>query len=418
MESVIEKIHPPWIIFLSSTPGSINIKIQKNNSKENIYENPFTLKKLQKSKVFSNKKNTKDIIKGIIYFKEHDKIIYEEKNNILKFILISYNKRVLELVLNQKTNIEYEKKFNNLNLILIKSLESHNHRVSCVSIFPSGNFISVSCDKSIKIWDKINYNLLQCIEEAHDNYINYVSIKDENNFATCSRDQNIKLWIKNENENEKEKENKYILNYIIKNAHESWIFKIIYLYNGKIISCSYDKTIKIWETKNNTYINIKIINHPNIVYSILLVEDKDLLISSGEFGTTLFNSNNYNCIFEFNDVKCWNWNSLCKLDENTIIVGGTHGIIKVISLNDKKVIKEINNGFNCWGICFIDNFNIFMTVGEGKNAKIYKKNNYEFVKDINDIHTDDIEGIIQFNKNENIILTYSWDKMIKIWKIN
>lgn len=401
MESIIEKVHPLWLFFLSSNSKSINIRIKKNNSNNNdIFENNFSLKKLQKSKVFSNKKNTKDIIKGIIYFIEQNKIIYEEKDNILNIILTSYNKRQIEFSLNKT-----EKNLNNLNLILIKIIDSHNHRVSCVSIFPSGNFVSVSCDKSIKIWDT-NFNLLQSIEEAHNDYINYVSIKDANNFATCSRDKSIKLWIKNEN--------LFILNQLIKDAHESWVFKIIYLINGNIFSCSYDKTIKILEKIENNYINTKTINHSNIVYSILLSKYKNIFISSGEFGTKIYNLNNYECIFEFEDVKCWNWNSLCFLDENKIIIGGTHGIIKIISLIEKKVVKEINNGFNCWGIGIIDNIGAFITVGEGKNVKIYKKNNYEFIKEINDIHSDDIEGINVLNNNN--ILTYSWDKKIKIWK--
>ena len=97
------------------------------------------------------------------------------------------------------------------------------------------------------------------------------------------------------------------------------------------------------------------------------------------------------------------------------MIGGTHGIIKIISLNNKSIEKEINNGFNCWGICVIDNLSIIITVGEGKNAKIYKKNNYVFVKNCYDIHSDDIEGILQMN--EKLILTYSWDKMINIWKL-
>ena len=405
METIIEKIHSSWVIYLSSNLSSINIKIKKNNSNENkIFENNFTLKKMQKSKVFSNKKNTKDIIKGIIYFIDQNKIIYEEKNDILKLTLISYNKRQIEFSLNK-----IEKNLKELNLILVKTIDAHKHRISCISIFPSGNFVSVSCDKSIKIWD-VEYNLLQSIEEAHSDYINYVDIKDKNNFATCSRDKSIKLWNKNENDK------KFILKYNIKDAHESWVFKILYLNNEKIFSCSYDKTIKIWESKNNSYINIKSINHLNIVYSILIIKDKNIFISSGEFGTKIYNLYTYECILEYEDVKCWNWNSLSSLDENRVVIGGTHGIIKIISLKDKKVDKEINNGFNCWGIGVIDNIGAFITVGEGINIKIYKTKNYEFIKEINNIHNDDIEGINILNNNH--LLSYSWDKTIKIWNFD
>ena len=400
--SKIEFTHLSYIFFFEPNNDSMNIKIQKVNSNE-IYENTYTLKKLQKTKVFSNKKNIKDIIKGICYFIEKEKIIYEETSENINLSITSYNKRNLILTFNKK--IPEKEKPENLNFTLIKSINEHNHRVTSISFFPSGNFISVSCDKTIKIWDS-NYNLLQNIEEAHDDYINYVSIKDENNFGTCARDNNIKLWIK--------KENTFIIKDIIKNAHESWVFKIIYLSNDTIFSCSYDKTIKVWEKKNNSYENIRLIKHSNIVYSILLLEDKNYLISSGEFGTNIYNINSFNCIIEYNEVKCWNWNSLCRLNEDKIIIGGIHGIIKIISLLEKKVIKEINNEFNCWGIAIINSRGIFLTCGENKNIKVYKTNNYQYIKDINNVHEDDIEGIIQLNNN--LILTYSWDKTIKIWE--
>ena len=400
--SKIEFTHLSYIFFFEPNNDSMNIKIQKVNSNE-IYENTYTLKKLQKTKVFSNKKNIKDIIKGICYFIEKEKIIYEETSENLNLSITSYNKRNLILTFNKK--IPEKEKPENLNFTLIKSINEHNHRVTSISFFPSGNFISVSCDKTIKIWDS-NYNLLQNIEEAHDDYINYVSIKDVNNFGTCARDNNIKLWIK--------KENTFIIKDIIKNAHESWVFKIIYLSNDTIFSCSYDKTIKVWEKKNNSYENIRLIKHSNIVYSILLLEDKNYLISSGEFGTNIYNINSFNCIIEYNEVKCWNWNSLCRLNEDKIIIGGIHGIIKIISLLEKKVIKEINNEFNCWGITIINSRGIFLTCGENKNIKVYKTNNYQYIKDINNVHEDDIEGIIQLNNN--LILTYSWDKTIKIWE--
>ena len=400
--SKIEFTHLSYIFFFEPNNDSMNIKIQKVNSNE-IYENTYTLKKLQKTKVFSNKKNIKDIIKGICYFIEKEKIIYEETSENINLSITSYNKRNLILTFNKK--IPEKEKPENLNFTLIKSINEHNHRVTSISFFPSGNFISVSCDKTIKIWDS-NYNLLQNIEEAHDDYINYVSIKDVNNFGTCARDNNIKLWIK--------KENTFIIKDIIKNAHESWVFKIIYLSNDTIFSCSYDKTIKVWEKKNNSYENIRLIKHSNIVYSILLLEDKNYLISSGEFGTNIYNINSFNCIIEFNEVKCWNWNSLCRLNEDKIIIGGIHGIIKIISLLEKKVIKEINNEFNCWGITIINSRGIFLTCGENKNIKVYKINNYQYIKDINNVHEDDIEGIIQLNNN--LILTYSWDKTIKIWE--
>ena len=76
-----------------------------------------------------------------------------------------------------------------------KIIQPHYDTVHSISIFPSGNIISVSYDKSIKIYDS-KFNNLQEIPNAHDNFINYVYIKDEYNFVTCSWDNNIKTWKK------------------------------------------------------------------------------------------------------------------------------------------------------------------------------------------------------------------------------
>jgi hypothetical protein len=49
------------------------------------------------------------------------------------------------------------------------------------SIFPSGNFISISGSNSIKIWD-LHFNLLQHIKSKFDNWLCCWDIKDKNNF--------------------------------------------------------------------------------------------------------------------------------------------------------------------------------------------------------------------------------------------
>ena len=230
------------------------------------------------------------------------------------------------------------------NLKNINSIHSHKDWISSVSTFPSGNIISTSADKSIIIYD-IHFNILQNIPNAHDSYITYVEIKDENNFITCSADKSIKSWIKNNNE--------FKINKIIKNAHDNRINKVIYCSNNNLISCSWDKIIKIWK-ENNNYENIKILKHSDWINSLLLLEDKNILISSGVDGTKLWNYNeinNINLIKEFKETWC-GWNqALCRLNDDIIIVSGkgTYSL-KLISISKKEIIKTIDNPFECWGI--------------------------------------------------------------------
>ena len=185
-------------------------------------------------------------------------------------------------MIEKKRKIPLYKKNNKIqikrcNLKNITSIHYHNGYITSLSTFPSGNIISISADKSIIFYD-ILFNILQNIQNAHYNWIIYVEIKDENNFTTCSFDKSIKLWIKNNNA--------FKINKIIKKIHNDAITKVIYYSNDNLISCSKEKTIKIWK-ENNYYEKIKIFKHSDSIYSLLLLEDKNILIFSGRDGIKL-----------------------------------------------------------------------------------------------------------------------------------
>ncbi len=293
----------------------------------------------------------------------------------------------------------------NCKLTKIKNKKIHDDYINSISLFPSGKIISVSADKSIKIWTN-NFDLLQVIPNAHFLSIINVEIINENNFITCSFEQIIKTWIK--------EDNKFKIQENILNAHKDGIIKVLY-YKNILISCSFDKKIKIWEeNKNNEYKCIKILMHDNIIASILLLEDKNILISSGLDGTKFWNLNNYKNILYIKDSICRGNNALKRIDKDRIIVGGDNdGIIKIISINEKKIIKNINNDFKCYGICIIENKGIFLIGGVSKQLKIYKIDNYVCIQIIKEAHKDYISGIIELN--EETFATYEDDKTIKIW---
>ena len=137
---------------------------------------------------------TQEIIKFIIGLIDMNKIEIKEENTNLKLILISTlpNHSNIELNLQNKNIISNEMKLEGFhcvkkdkhkiqlkscNLKNITSIHCHNASITSVSIFPSGNIISTSDDKSIIIYD-ILFNILQNIPNAHDSCIGYVEIKD------------------------------------------------------------------------------------------------------------------------------------------------------------------------------------------------------------------------------------------------
>ena len=293
----------------------------------------------------------------------------------------------------------------------LETIKAHNGWVRDVEVFPSGNIISVSNDLLIKIYDR-NFKVLQQISNAHKKDVVFVNIKDENNFVTSSVDGSIYTWIK--------QKNKFVKNKEINNAHKKPIWKVLYLSSENIISCSDDKLIKIWilNNKNNNYECKFTLSHENNIGSILLLKEKNLLISSGLDGTKFWNMNdNYSLIKSIPDTNSCSRNNLITLDDDRLFVGGgwDEYTFKIISLSQKKIIKEIDNKFTCFAICVIIEKGIFITGGESHDINVFRTDNYNCIQTFKEAHNDNIYGITQLKNGK--IVSYSGDSKIKVWSI-
>ena len=334
---------------------------------------------------------------------ENISIFSNDPNNDIKTYLIN-----LLLALNDKIKTDSIKNFQsfikNISYTKLKLINTFKEKsyISSIANFPSGNLITVSGDMKIKIYDT-NFLLIQEINEAHNKSIQDVCVKDENNFVTCSYDGIIKTWIK---------KTKYVLNITIDKAHKQNISKIIYV-NNNIISCSFDKSIKIWEYKNNGYICINTLTHSNMISSIIYIKAKKILVSVGADGLYIWNYENYKSICNFNEIKCLGKNVLKEINDDKIIVAGKDGLIRVISINEKKIIQEINIGITCFCICVIPKINIVLFGGDVKDIYIYNLDNYNLINVVKNAHDDDILCISEL-KFGNIISS-SEDKSLKIW---
>ena len=385
----------------------IEILQNKNEAyeKENIIREK-EIKNLQN--LYSNKiKEMEEKIKKLESINQNEKKYKKEKNN-------SYNLNCSKNNLLKEIE-EQKNKFTKFNLKKVNSIiDINEEQISSISIFPSGDLISVSYEQRIKIYDKNNYNIIQNIKDQYNDdkhYILDIKVINENNFVTCSTDGSIRTWIK--------KNNIFKINQIINNAHSDYINKLIYCSNGFLISCSLDKTIKIWKENNNKYVLIKILYHSNSIWSILLLENKNILISSGLDGTKVWNFNmneirNCKMIKYFDNVYCCYSNALDEINGNKIIVGGNEKkILKIISINEEKIIKEIQLSFKCYGIKNFEDKKIFLVGGTCNHILMFRNDNYECLKIIKDAHYKYIYGFVELKRG--LLASFSYDNIINIW---
>ena len=225
--------------------------------------------------------------------------------------------------------------------IPIQIIEAHLGAINHISVFPNGKFISVSDDRSIRLFEQDGI-LLTTLENAHENPIQYISIKNNNEFITCSDDRSLKIW--------------YLLNKSIQlykefqNAHTQAISCVIYTSLGNIASCSIDKFIKI--RFGNFYEKVTVLVNTDTVAVFSLLEiDNDILVSGGWEGIKFWDLKKKMKINSINNCSVVNCDALARIDTDKIAVGGDkYGIIKIISISKKQIIMEINNFTQCLGM--------------------------------------------------------------------
>ena len=82
----------------------------------------------------------------------------------------------------------------------------------------------------------------------------------------------------------------------------------------------------------------------------------------------------------------------------------------------EKIIKNIKNKFQCWGILVLENKGLILISGRSQDIKIYGNNNYNLIKTITNVHEHWIYGLTRIN--ENSFVSFSKDCCIKVWNIS
>ncbi len=123
------------------------------------------------------------------------------------------------------------------NTKCLHKLTEHSHWVSACEITQSGNLLSGSFDKTLKLWD-INSGKCLNTYQIDQMVYNMKLLPSNKSIAAIAADQNILLYDLN---------NKSIVK-LFENAHDGIIFNVLPFGNESefLATCSQDKTIKIW----------------------------------------------------------------------------------------------------------------------------------------------------------------------------
>lgn len=288
---------------------------------------------------------------------------------------------------------------------LSKTVREHVNQINQIKIFPNGKIITGSADKSCKIFEPKKFDLLLSMNDIHTQPVTGIAILDNNHFATSSKDKSIKFWYINNNE--------YNLLETILNAHMETLRSITYSKHGILMSCSNDHNIKLWkEVSKNKHQCITVLSNNSWVEAVIELDNSNL-VSGGSGGIKLWKYPTYEILFSINNANVYAWNAIKMLDDDRILCGGSNdGIMKVVSIKKKGIIRTINVLKQVWSILVLNN-GIFMSAGVDKNIRIFRSDTYECIRKINNVHTGDIMGFTEVNGNS--IMSFACDSTFKIW---
>ena len=413
----------------------INIKVEKN-----IVENEkkILLKFNQEDEKISiefeilqidrpSEEVVKELIETIKDFKEKNdifvkKISYFEDNQ--SKMVDKINELTNEIKNLKIENFEIKKQLNNLNqskdfslsAINLKKEVKYSDYIFCLATLNDNRIASGCRDGSINIY-KPNYDLDFQIKE-HSGRVFYLFTHSNGNLISCSYDKTIKVF------SFLDDDNNYKCIQTISN-HRSAVFKVIEIHEEKILSISADKTIIIFNKENNDEFTYeKTIKCHEISEDVVLCLDKEIATSSHSESIHFFNyefaeEDNNSPIME---IKVTGWNNVLKvLNENLFVCG--FGGIYLINLNTKDIVQKYEftekiDNFEDLKFCLITNIKNKFIFGDNEgglmlcefNEKTKKLTYNEYKK----MHESWIRTLLL--RKEDIFITAGNDCKMKIWK--
>lgn len=179
----------------------------------------------------------------------------------------------------------------------------------------------------ISIFNLETYEADVLIKDSHEEAVLSICEMKNGNIVSSSSDKTIKIW------EIIGKEYKLVS---VLEGHSSSVTSVIQLQDGRICSCSEDSTVRIWDV----FGNVKVLKgHIYGVCSVLEIEDH-IVTTSEDDTMRVWNKSYLQCEAVLVDIYCYSSKGLCKLKNDTLILGGFKFLsIISVALLQPKVIK-------------------------------------------------------------------------------
>ena len=327
-----------------------------------------------------------------------------EKSEI--FISFYYKEKQIK---NEKINIKIPKQnikmFNISESKISNTLTVHKGEVNQIILLKDRRIASSSNDRSIIIYNKENYTVELKIDNLEKEVFNIMQANNGYIIATLTSGSILIFKLTSLTSYE-------LIQKIM--AHNGYVRKMLELEDNKFISCSDDKTIKIWKFNDNQLMLENTLNNKDKISSILEIKDNIIVSTPWENGAVVFwNIKESQIISESEKIDCqWCWNILKKISNEFFVVGGKK-YIYLFSIVNYNLTSKIEIDSQCYSICCLSDGTI-LTGHENGYIKQYNFINKELKLIAQKKHHNGIIRVI-YQLNNDLILSGSDDRTINIY---
>lgn len=289
--------------------------------------------------------------------------------------------------------------------------------------------ITASVDKTIKLWDSKTKRYLKEFEYKQQSYQNFkkpqnsdefwkysiyanshvdcICILDKHHFATCSFDRTIKVW-----------------NIDTGECIRTWYYLTLVLKlsnHGFLISGQFSRPyfIHLWNYKDGSCVQA-LEGHTETIYCLEEMYDGTLISGSGDTTIKLWNEDG-SCRRTLEGHSCSVF-SLKVLNKNTLASGSYDKTIKIWNLESGELMRTLDENSSSINQLNRLNNDLFLSGSLDGTIKVWSLSSGKCVRSIenkqnNQNNADIFFGIkLMVNESKDILAAFS-DGTVKIWKL-
>lgn len=332
-----------------------------------------------------------------IYFSSSSKSITHQLHQV-----VSLSKNINTNSLSLQIEKGYYHINNYCNELMNKMINELNKEINQLK-YSYDNFKSTNNDilKLVELMisnyniDNQNYYLMRSLNQIRS--INIYEYSEEPSVEGICNYYNNYLIISNEG-NEKLKETNVI------REHAESVYILLILQDGRLASCSWDKTIKIFDIKNNFHCDITI-EHSESVNSICQLENGKLVSCSWDKTIKIFTLSNssFHCDYTIQKAHSEWIYKIISLTKNRIASCSKE--IKIwSSIYPYNLIKTLwENSKETKSIVQLKKKEILISGGSDSNIRIWRLDDYNIEKSIEGISCCGADSIIELEDNKIMV---------------